>query len=68
LARKRKRKRTRLPIPGRIRNPILNTAGCTLSRTQIKRVVRTPGTVADEREFDRMRSYLVRGLEPSNAF
>ena len=47
-------------------------AGCTLlidpERTQIKRVVRTPGTVADEREFDRLRSYFVRGLEPPNAF
>jgi hypothetical protein len=47
-------------------------AGCTLlidpERTQIKRVVRTPGTVADERELDRMRAYLLRGLDPPNAF
>jgi hypothetical protein len=47
-------------------------AGSTLlidpERTQIRRVVRTPGTVADERELDRMRTYLVRGLAPPNAF
>lgn len=47
-------------------------AGCTLlidpERTQIKRVVRTPGTVADDGELNRMRNYLLRGLDPPNAF
>jgi hypothetical protein len=47
-------------------------AGCTLlidpERTQIRRVVRTPGTVADEYELDRLRTFLLRGLDPPNAF
>jgi hypothetical protein len=47
-------------------------AGCTLlidpERMQIKRVVRTPGTIADDGELDRMRSYLMRGLDPPDAF
>jgi hypothetical protein len=47
-------------------------AGCTLlidpERTRIKRVVRTPGTIADDGELDRMRSYLMRGLDPPDAF
>ena len=30
---------------------------------QIRRVIRTPGTVADEDELDRMRRYLLGGLE-----
>ena len=47
-------------------------AGCTLlidpERTQIRRVVRTPGTITDDGELDRLRTYLRRGLDPSNAF
>lgn len=47
-------------------------AGCTLlidpQEMQIRRVIRTPGTVADEVELDRMRKYLLEGLVPSNAF
>jgi hypothetical protein len=47
-------------------------AGCTLlvdaEGMRIRRVVRTPGTVADEGELDRMRRYLLNGLSPPNAF
>ena len=47
-------------------------AGCTLlidpEEMQIRRVIRTPGTVADEDELDRMRDYLLGGLMPPNAF
>jgi hypothetical protein len=47
-------------------------AGCTLlihpEEMQIRRVIRTPGTVADENELDRMRDYLLGGLAPPNAF
>jgi hypothetical protein len=47
-------------------------AGCTLlidpQEMQIRRVIRTPGTVADEDELDRMRKYLLEGLAPPNAF
>jgi hypothetical protein len=47
-------------------------AGCTLlidpEKMQIRRVIRTPGTVADEDELDRMRDYLLRGLTPPDAF
>ena len=47
-------------------------AGCTLlidpEEMQIRRVIRTPGTVADEDELDRMRDYLLGGLTPLDAF
>ena len=47
-------------------------AGCTLlidpEEMQIRRVIRTPGTVADEDEFGRMRDYLLGGLTPPDAF
>jgi hypothetical protein len=47
-------------------------AGCTLlidpQEMQIRRVIRTPGTVADDDELDRMRGYLLKGLAPPNAF
>ncbi|MER9489676.1 hypothetical protein NKI50_27520 [Mesorhizobium sp. M0563] len=47
-------------------------AGCTLiinpSDLSIRRVIKTPGTIADNRELDRIRSYLGGGLEPANAF
>ena len=47
-------------------------AGCTLlidpEEMRIRRVIRTPGTVADEGELVRMRRYLLGGLTPSNAF
>ena len=47
-------------------------AGCTLlidpEGMEIRRVIRTPGTVADEDELDRMRRYLLDGLTPPNAF
>jgi hypothetical protein len=37
-------------------------------RMSIRRLIRTPGTVADDRELDRMRQYLLNGLSPPNAF
>jgi hypothetical protein len=47
-------------------------AGCTLlidpEEMKIRRVIRTPGTVADNNELDRMRRYLLDGLSPPNAF
>jgi len=47
-------------------------AGCTLlmdpEEMQIRRVIRTPGTVADEDELSRMRDYLLGGLTPPDAF
>ena len=47
-------------------------AGCTLlidpEQMEIRRVIRTPGNVADENELDRMRRYLLDGLSPPNAF
>ena len=47
-------------------------AGCTLlidpEGMEIRRVIRTPGTVADDDELDRMRRYLLDGLTPPNAF
>jgi hypothetical protein len=47
-------------------------SGCTLlidpEKMQIRRVIRTPGTVADDNELERMRRYLLDGLAPPNAF
>lgn len=47
-------------------------AGCTLlidpEQMQIRRVIGTPGNVADEDELERMRRYLLDGLSPPNAF
>jgi hypothetical protein len=47
-------------------------SGCTLlidpEKMRIRRVIRTPGTVADDGELERMRRYLLDGLAPPNAF
>jgi hypothetical protein len=47
-------------------------AGCTLlidpEGMQIRRVIRTPGTIDNDDELDRMRSYLLKGLAPPDAF
>ena len=45
-------------------------AGCTLiinpSTMEVRRVIRTPGTIADDKELDRMRRFLTEGgLEPA---
>ncbi len=48
-------------------------AGCTLlidpKTMQVRRVIRTPGTVNDDAQLERQRLFLVGGgLEPTNAF
>ena len=48
-------------------------AGCTLlidpTTMDVRRVIRTRGTIADDRELERVRSFLVDGgLEPTTAF
>ncbi|HEU4883742.1 MAG TPA: hypothetical protein VFT45_15900 [Longimicrobium sp.] len=47
-------------------------AGCTvlINRTtmEVRRVIRTPGTIADERQLARLRRFLSGGMEPVNAF
>jgi len=47
-------------------------AGCTLlidpEQMQIRRVIRTPGSVANDDELERMRHYLLDGLLPPDAF
>lgn len=48
-------------------------AGCTLLinpvTMEVRRVIRTRGTIADDRELERVRRFLVDGgLEPPNAF
>ncbi|WP_292226805.1 hypothetical protein [Mesorhizobium sp.] len=47
-------------------------AGCTLiinpSDLSVRRVIKTAGTIADDKELGRIRSYLGGGLEPANAF
>ena len=60
------------PLPARERGDFLYRAGCTLlmdPRTMnVRRVIRTPGTIADNRQLERVRRFLVEGLEPVNAF
>jgi hypothetical protein len=62
-------------IPGSAKDPERDfkyRAGCTLlidpQEMEIRRVIRTPGTVADHDELDRMRDYLLGGLTPPDAF
>lgn len=48
-------------------------AGCTLlidpATMEVRRVIRTPGTIADNAQLERMRRFLCEGeLEPANAF
>ena len=48
-------------------------AGCTLLinpvTMEVRRVIRTRGTIADNRELDRVRRFIVEGgLEPPNSF
>ena len=47
-------------------------AGCTIiiNRTtmEVRRVIRTPGTIVDDRELKRLRQFLLGGMEPPNAF
>lgn len=47
-------------------------AGCTVlinrATMEVRRVIRTPGTVTDNRQLDRMRRFLSGGMEPPNAF
>jgi hypothetical protein len=36
---------------------------------EVRRVIRTAGTIADDRQLERMRRFLTEGgLEPGNAF
>lgn len=51
----------------------LYRAGCTLlinpANMEVRRVIRTPGTIADDRQLGRVRRFLTEGgLEPGNAF
>jgi len=62
-------------LPGAFNDPERDfkyRAGCTLlidpEEMQIRRVIRTPGTVADQDELSRMRDYLLGGLTPPDAF
>lgn len=47
-------------------------AGCTLiinpSDLTMRRIIRTRGTIADDRALDTVRRFLTGGLEPANAF
>jgi len=48
-------------------------AGCTLlinpATMEVRRVIRTPGTIADDRQLERMRRFLADGgLEPTDSF
>jgi len=51
----------------------LYRAGCTLlinpTTMEVRRVIRTPGTIADNGQLERVRSFLFEGgLDPRNAF
>ena len=47
-------------------------AGCTLlidpMEKKLRRIIRTPGTIADDAQLNRVRLFLSEGLEPTNAF
>lgn len=60
--------------PAQMEEPdFIYRSGCTLlidrSELMVRRVMRTPGTIADNEELDRVRRFLTEGeLEPANAF
>ncbi|SCB62096.1 hypothetical protein GA0061105_1324 [Rhizobium aethiopicum] len=61
------------PIPDKERGDFYYRSGCTLlinPRTmEIRRVIRTAGTIDDDQELARVRNFLTGGgLEPGNAF
>jgi hypothetical protein len=47
-------------------------AGCTLlinpTTMEVRRVIRTPGTITDQAQLERVRAFLAEGLEAPNAF
>ena len=47
-------------------------AGCTLLLNpvtmEVRRVIRTPGTIADDAQLARVRRFLTGELQPGNAF
>ncbi|MGC4052833.1 MAG: hypothetical protein QM757_26185 [Paludibaculum sp.] len=47
-------------------------AGCTLlinsATMEVRRVIRTPGTIADNAQLEQVRQYLTGGFDPANAF
>lgn len=60
-------------IPNSDRGDFIYRAGCTLlidpMNLEIRRVIRTPGTIADDGELNRQRRFLTGdGFEPTNAF
>ena len=60
-------------IPREERGDFIYRAGCTLlinpSDLEVRRVIRTAGTIIDDEELERQRRFLTEGgLEPGNAF
>lgn len=61
------------PIPYNQRGDFYYRAGCTVlidpATMRVRRVIRTPGTIVDNRQMERVRAYLSDGgLQPPNAF
>jgi hypothetical protein len=61
------------PLEPQERGDFRYRAGCTLlidpKKLEVRRVIRTTGTIADDAELARQRNFLVNGgLTPSNAF
>lgn len=54
------------------KSDFLYRAGCTLlinaATMKVRRIIRTPGTITDDRQLERMRRYLADEMEPGNAF
>ena len=61
------------PVDDKDKGDFTYRAGCTLlissSTMEVRRIMRTPGTVADDEELNKMRKFLTEGaLDPGNAF
>ncbi|MFN0130073.1 MAG: hypothetical protein ACKV19_25700 [Verrucomicrobiales bacterium] len=56
----------------RARKDFTYRAGCTLiidpSKMEIRRLIRTPGDIADDSQLENMRQYYTKGIEAGNAF
>jgi len=68
-----KKKDAQKDIPREERGDFRYRAGCTLlinpADLEVRRIIRTAGTITDDAELERQRRYLTEGgLEPANAF
>lgn len=73
VAKQKRKDASKKRLSDRDRGDFYYRAGCTLlvdpATMRVRRVIRTPGTITDDVQLERVRSFLNDGgLQPSNAF